>query len=268
MAEPLVSDALWALVAPLLPERPPRPKGGRPPVDDRKALEGIVFVLRTGIPWEMLPQELGCGSGMTCWRRLARLAGGGGLRTAPPRAARPARPGQRDRLRPLLARQRLLPGQKGGERVGPNPTDRGKPGTKRHVIVDAGGIPLALLLSPANVHDSRLFEPLIDAVPPIRQCAGRPRKRPAKLHADKGYDFARCRRACRKRGIVPRIARRGVESSERLGRHRWVIERTLAWFARFRRLTVRYERRLDVLLGFHLLAAALICLRFVERWSC
>lgn len=132
--------------------------------------------------------------------------------------------------------------------------------------MDAGGIPLALLLGPANVHDSRLLEPLLDAGPPIRRCAGRPRRRPSKLHADKGYDFDRCRRACRGRGVVPRIARRGVESSERLGRHRWVVERTLAWFARFRRLTVRYERRLDILLGFHLLATALICLRHVERW--
>jgi transposase len=132
----------------------------------------------------------------------------------------------------------------------------------------SNGIPLALLLSAANVHDSRLFEPLLDAVPPVRQCAGRPRKRPAKLHADKGYDHDRCRKAARRRGIVPRIARRGVDSSERLGRHRWVVERTLAWFARFRRLTVRYERRADILEGFHLLAAALICLRFVVRWSC
>ena len=70
MTEPLVSDTLWALVAPLLPERPPRPKGGRPPLDDRRALEGIVFVLRTGIPWASLPKAMGCGCGMTCWRRL------------------------------------------------------------------------------------------------------------------------------------------------------------------------------------------------------
>jgi transposase len=161
-----------------------------------------------------------------------------------------------------------FPGQRGGELTGPNPTDRGKPGTKRHVLVDAGGVPLALLLSAANVHDSRLLEPLLDAVPPIRQCAGRPRKRPAKLHADKGYDYDRCRHACRRRGIVPRIARRGVDSSERLGRHRWVVERTLAWFARFRRLTVRYERRADICEAFHRLAAAVVCLRFVERWSC
>ena len=67
---PLVSDALWAAVAPLLPPERAKPKGGRPRVPDRAALTGIVFVLRTGIPWEYLPQELGCGSGVTCWRRL------------------------------------------------------------------------------------------------------------------------------------------------------------------------------------------------------
>src|SRR5215208_5778512 len=70
MSAPLVSDALWSFFSPLLPPRPPRPKGGRPPIEDRAALTGILFVLKSGIPWEMLPQEMGCGSGMTCWRRL------------------------------------------------------------------------------------------------------------------------------------------------------------------------------------------------------
>ena len=70
MAKPLVSDALWAEIAPLLPPEPPKPKGGRPRVPDRACLTGILFVLRSGIPWELLPQEMGCGSGMTCWRRL------------------------------------------------------------------------------------------------------------------------------------------------------------------------------------------------------
>ena len=70
MPKPLVTDELWTLVEPLLPEQPPKPKGGRPRVNDRAALTGILFVLKTGIPWEMLPQEMGCGSGMTCWRRL------------------------------------------------------------------------------------------------------------------------------------------------------------------------------------------------------
>lgn len=70
MSKSLVPDDLWAIVKPLLPPEPPKPKGGRPRVPDRAALTGIVFVLTTGIPWEMLPQEMGCGSGVTCWRRL------------------------------------------------------------------------------------------------------------------------------------------------------------------------------------------------------
>src|SRR5205085_7967411 len=70
MSKPLVSDALWESIKPLLPPEPPKPKGGRPRVPDRAALTGILFVLKSGIPWEMLPPEMGCGSGMTCWRRL------------------------------------------------------------------------------------------------------------------------------------------------------------------------------------------------------
>src|SRR5512147_1807722 len=189
---------------------------------------------------------------------LARLAEGRRVGAAAPGPARPAGPGERDRLGSLLARQRFCSGQKGGELTGPNPTDRGKPGSKRHVLVDANGLPLAVALTPANGHDSIMLAPVLDAVPPIRQCAGRPCKRPRKLYADKGYDYHRCRRACRGRGIIPRIARRGVESGERLGRHRWVVERTLAWFVRFRRLAVRYERRADTFEAFHQLAAVLI----------
>ena len=79
------------------------------------------------------------------------------------------------------------------------------------------------------MHDSKMLEATVDAVPLVYSGRhGAPRCRPAKLHADKGYDYAACRRALRKRGIVPRIARRGVDSSERLGRWRWVVERTLA----------------------------------------
>jgi transposase len=70
MSTPLLPDALWNLIQPLLPTSPRRPDGGRPRLPDRACLTGILFVLRSGIPWEMLPQELGCGSGMTCWRRL------------------------------------------------------------------------------------------------------------------------------------------------------------------------------------------------------
>lgn len=70
MAHPLLADDLWAIVEPLLPEAPPKPKGGRPRISDRAALTGTIFVLKSGIPWEMLPAEMGCGSGVTCWCRL------------------------------------------------------------------------------------------------------------------------------------------------------------------------------------------------------
>jgi transposase len=170
------------------------------------------------------------------------------------------------RLEPRQRRQPERPGQKGGEATGPNPTDRGKPGSKYHLVVDKRGIPLAVRLSAANAHDATQLLPLVDQIPPIigpRGRPGRPRKRPAKLHADKAYDASTLRRALRARGIAPRIARRGIDSSERLGRHRWVVERTLAWLLGCRRLGVRYERRADLLQGLLHLACALVCVRFL-----
>jgi transposase len=134
-------------------------------------------------------------------------------------------------------------------------------------VVDGRGIPLAVRLSAANAHDSTQLIPLVDAIPSIigpRGRPGRPRKRPTKLHADKGYDYPTLRRALRTRGITPRIARRGVDSSERLGRYRWVVERTLSWLLGCRRLGVRYERRADLLQGLLHLACALVCLRFLD----
>ena len=132
--------------------------------------------------------------------------------------------------------------------------------------MDARGIPLAVLVSGANRHDSMLFEPCVDAIPAIKGSQGRPRRRPYKLHADKGYDYRRCRDHLKKRGILSRIARRGVESSEKLGKHRWVVERTHGWFAGFGKLRIRFERRLDIHLALLKLAAAIICSRFVDRW--
>lgn len=120
----------------------------------------------------------------------------------------------------------------------------------------------------ANVHDSKMLEATLEAIHPVpqpRHGRGRPRQRPGKLHADKGYDYPRCRAACRARGIVPRLARRGRDSSERLGRHRWVVERTLAWLNRFRRLTVRYERQAQIHQAFLSLGCALICWHIITR---
>ena len=121
-------------------------------------------------------------------------------------------------------------------------------------------------MSGANVHDTRRLEATLDAVRPVNGPGrGRPRKRPGKLHADKAYDAAHCRQACRRRGITPRIARRGIESSQTLGRHRWVVERTFAWLNRYRRLRVRDERRADSHEAFLKLGCAMILFNHYQK---
>jgi transposase len=111
----------------------------------------------------------------------------------------------------------------------------------------------------------------VQGIPPIRSRYGPPRRRPAKLHADKGYDFEHLRGWLRRRQIVPRIARRGKEKSNRLGSHRWVVERTMSWLNGSRRLHRRYERKAEHFLAFVGLASALICYRRFTRsghsWS-
>lgn len=106
-------------------------------------------------------------------------------------------------------------------------------------MVDRRGVPLAVVLTGANRHDSKVLAAAVDAIEPVRGRRGPPRRRPDKLHADKAYDHGFCRRELRSRNIVPRIARRGVESSAHLGEHRWVVERTFAWINQFRRLVIR-----------------------------
>lgn len=110
----------------------------------------------------------------------------------------------------------------GGPYTGPNPTDRGKLGSKHHIITDRQGIPLIFCVTGANRHDSVVFEELVDALPAVGGKRGRPRRWPEKLHADKGYDYPRCRAHLKRRGIQDRIARKGIERNDRLGRHRWV----------------------------------------------
>jgi len=124
---------------------------------------------------------------------------------------------------------------------------------------------LTALLTGANTHDSVMFEPVLDAVPAIKQPSGQRRTRPDKGHADKGYDYPRCRRALSRRHIKVRIARKGVERSDRLGRHRWVVERTIAWLHRQRRLAVRSERRVDLHQAFLSLSCALICWNHLQK---
>jgi transposase len=124
---------------------------------------------------------------------------------------------------------------------------------------------LHVAISAANLNDHVLLQDMVDGITPVRQPVGRPRKRPVKLHGDKGYDYPICRELLRARNIVARIARKGIESSTRLGRHRYVVERCLEWTTRFRRLVRRYERKASHFLGFLRLASAIICFRRATR---
>jgi transposase len=116
-----------------------------------------------------------------------------------------------------------------------------------------------VVLTAANVNDSVVFEGLLDDVPAVRTPSGRRRCRPGTVHADKGYDARRCRAYLRRRGIKARIARRGTESSQRLGRQRWRVERALSWLSCYRRLQVRWDRDSARWFAFVLLACALVC---------
>jgi transposase len=147
----------------------------------------------------------------------------------------------------------------GGDQCGANPVDRAKPGSKLHLAVEGGGLPLALLVTAANTNDSLVFEALLEDIPAVRTPTGGRRRRPGRVHADKAYDHRRCRAYLRRRGIGPRIARRGIESSTRLGRHRWKAERTIAWLAGCRRLRIRYDRDSERFFAFAMLACDRLC---------
>jgi IS5 family transposase len=120
-------------------------------------------------------------------------------------------------------------------------------------------VPLTAVVTAANVADTTMFQALVEDIPPVRTPAGRRRTRPVKVHADKGYDRRANRTYLRRRGIGARIARRGVESSARLGRHRWRVERSLSWLSCFRRLQVRWDRDAGRWFAFVLVACALVC---------
>ena len=143
--------------------------------------------------------------------------------------------------------------------MGANPVDRGKPGSKLHLVCDGSGVPLTAVVTAANVNDTTMFQAVVDDVPPIRTPSRRRRTRPGKVHADKGYDSRANRAYLRQRGIRARIARREVESSRRLGRHRWKVERSLSWLSCFRRLAVRGDRDAGRWFAFVLVACAVVC---------
>ncbi|MFD7657885.1 IS5 family transposase [Actinosynnema sp. NPDC059797] len=262
----MVSDDLWERIEPLLPVVPRRTRHpGRKRVPDRRVLCGILFVLHTGIQWEFLPQELGFGSGMTCWRRLRDWNEAGvWSRLHEVLLVELHSAGRLDWDRAVIDSSHVRTARRG--KSGPSPVDRARPGSKHHVLTDGGGIPLAVLLTGGNRNDVIGLEPLLDAVPNVRGRRGRPRRRPRTLYADRAYDHDKYRRRLRARGIAPRIARRGEPHGSGLGTIRWVVERTIAWYHGMKRLRVRWERRDDIHEAFLGLATCIICYRHVQRF--
>lgn len=127
--------------------------------------------------------------------------------------------------------------------------------------MDGQGLPLVSAVTAANVNDGMLCAAMVDDLPRVATPAGRRRSRPGKLHTDTAYDSKANRAYLRQRGIAPRLARRGVESSTTLGRHRWKVERSLSWLSCYRRLQVRWERDSARFFTFVLLACALVCFK-------
>jgi transposase len=236
----ILPDELWQRIQPLLPAPPPRPRGGVPRrVPDRNCVAALIFMARTSTPWTLLPaKELGCGSATTCWRRLDEWAKAGVFdQLQLVLLDELGENGRIDLWGSVLTASAC--GRSRGDLTGANPTDRGKAGSKLHVAGDLSGLPLAVIISAAKANDATMLEAVLEDTPPILLPTRRRRRRPGRVHADKAYDHRRCRAYLRARGIRPRIARRMIESSQRLGRHRWTIERTGAWLGGWRRLRIR-----------------------------
>ncbi|MDT0266562.1 IS5 family transposase [Streptomyces sp. DSM 44915] len=256
----IVDDALWAVIEPLLPKWPKRSPGPRP-VDDRRCLQGILFVLYTEISWQQLPLELGFGSGQTCWRRLAR----GVFDQLHRILLAELNVAREDRLDASLRGCLPREGEKGGEVTGPSPVDRGKTGSKHNLICDGNRTPLKAITTAANVNDVTQTLALVDGVPPVAGRVGHPRKRPDALLGDKGYDSDLIRHELRKRRILPVISRKGSPSIKGLGKLRYVVDQTFALLHQFKRLTIRWERRLDLHNALVSLASGLICWRRLKH---
>jgi transposase len=257
MAKPLLPDELWEVIEPLLPRWAPSPKGGQPPVSDRACLTGILFILKTGLPWEDLPYEMNCGCGMTCWRRLRDWQADGTWDKIHKVLLDRLRGADTIDWSRALVDSSFVRAAYGGEATGPSPVDRAKPGSKHHVITDASGTPLASVVTAANRDDVSELAPLYHKIPPVAGKVGRPRKKPDALPGDLAYDSEPHREGLRQLGIEPILPEKGVDDQGGLGETRWPVERTLAWLHRNRRLRIRYERRP----GIHQAFVTLACIK-------
>lgn len=263
--KPLISDPFWEHVQPLLPPRPQRRFRfpGRKPLDERKVLTGIAFVLKTGIAWDDLPAELGCGCGKTCRNRLQAWHRAGVWCTLHALLLAELNAGDAIDWSRALIDASFVKAPEGGENTGPNPTDRRKSGSKHHVMTDAQGIPLSATVTAANVNEVTQALPVLLNMPPVGGKPGPKRRKPERLQGDRGYDCQPLRKILRWLGIVPVLAARRTKHGSGLGVFRWFVERTISWLHAFGRLRRRLDRLTEIQEAFLKLACCIICMRFL-----
>ncbi|WP_234363989.1 MULTISPECIES: IS5 family transposase [unclassified Streptomyces] len=230
------------MAKPPIPPSRVRPQGGGAlDMPDETLFAAIVYVLVSGCAWRALPPCFGVSKSTPHRRFLIWSRAGVWGRLHEEILHRLDDAGLLDLSRAVLGSAHIR-AKKGREITGPSPVDRGKAGSKMHVLSDANGLPLIVRVSAANTHDSQALKPMVLGHQ-TRHAPHRGRHfKPQRLHADKAYDIPELRKWLRGKRIGVRIARKGIESSERLGRRRWVIERTMSWLTGYRRLNHRYER--------------------------
>jgi putative transposase len=255
-----IPDLLWQRIETLLPPRPPHPLGcHNPRVGDRRAMDAIFFVLRTGCQWNAL-NATGICSSSSAHRRFPEWTAAGVFVTLWARGLR-----EYDALKGLDWSWLAMDGAMtraplGGERTGKNPTDRGKLGAKRSLLTEANGVPVGLAVEGANRHDKKLVEATLESIPVERPepTGGRPQG----MCMDKGYDDDDTRELVREFGFTAHVRARGEEAQalkEEAGfkARRWVVERAHSGMNRFRRILIRWEKKVENYFGM---------LHFVCAW--
>jgi transposase len=265
MSRALLPDELWQEIEPLLPSPKPRRFRfpGRKPLDRRKVLTGILLVLKTGMAWDDLPPDLGLGCGRTCHDYLQQLQEAGvWSRLHAHILSLLNQAGQLDWELGIVD-STSVKAPLGGAETGPNPTDRRKSGSKHHVLTDAHGIPMSVVLSAANTPDINRLLPLVVTMPPVGGKPGPPRRRFDFLLGDLAYDSEPHRRLLRWLGIIPLFGHRRTFHGSGLGILRWVIERTNSWLHSFGRVRRRLDKLPEIQMAFVHLACVLIGWRFL-----
>jgi transposase len=262
MSEAQMPQEFYDVVVHHLPaEEPVGPAGGRPRIDNYTVLRVIWYVLATAIRWRDVPPEMGC-SGETARTRVRDWEDLGVWDQIHGEFLRLLRRDGELEHDTAIIDSTHVRAFGGGDKTGPSPVDRRKPGTKYTLMVDRNGVPLAIRLAGANRSDQQEILPLVEEeFPEVGGKPGRPRTKPAEVYADAGYDSESTRQVLRCLGMKPFIRKRGTEHGSGLGRVRWVVERSLAWLKGLRRLRLRYDRSEAVIHGWATLAMSVINFR-------